>query len=204
MTDVAVRLLSLINQLDFATRRVLVEFEEDESGVVGYLNRIGFFESLSSNVTVLPKRPMFSAAALYRRRNPSLVEIERIDRNRRDSTLLNRLTMAISRACNQRPDVEELKGAAWTILAELIDNVFSHSQTRLDGFAALQVYPKGNCLKVDVSHTRKTFCERAIRYRSSVSILGAPAAGDFPSIARTTAEVSNLYCIFVIGLKVPL
>jgi len=151
MTDAAVRLLSLINQLDLATRRVLVEFEEDESGVVGYLNRIGFFESLSSNVTVLPKRPMFSAAARYRGRNPSLVEIERIDRNRRDSTLLNRLTMAISRACNQRPDVEELKGAAWTILAELIDNVFSHSQTRLDGFAALQVYPKGNCLKVDVS-----------------------------------------------------
>jgi hypothetical protein len=59
--------------------------------------------------------------------------------------------MAISRACNQRPDVEELQGAAWTILAELIDNVFSHSQTPLDGFAALQVYPKRNCLKVDVS-----------------------------------------------------
>jgi hypothetical protein len=47
--------------------------------------------------------------------------------------------------------VHELEGAAWTILAELIDNVFDHSETKLDGFAALQVYPKGTCLKVAVS-----------------------------------------------------
>ena len=151
MTDAAVRLLSLMNQLDHSTRRVLVEFDEDESGVLGYLNRIGFFESLSPEVEVLPKRPIFSAAARYRGRNPSLVEIERIDRKRRDSTLQNRLTMAITRACTQRSDIQELQGAAWTILAELIDNVFSHSKTPLDGFAALQVYPKGNCLKVAVS-----------------------------------------------------
>ena len=47
--------------------------------------------------------------------------------------------------------MDELEGAAWTILAELIDNVFAHSETQLDGFAALQVYPKGNYLKVAVS-----------------------------------------------------
>lgn len=151
MTDAAVRLLSLFNQLDHATRRVVVEFEEDESGVLGYLGRAGFFESLSPSVEVLPRRPMFSAARRYRGRNPGLVEIERIDRNCRDSSLLNRLTAAITRACSRRSDATELQGAAWTILAELIDNVFSHSQTPLDGFAALQVYRRGNCLKVAVS-----------------------------------------------------
>src|SRR5258708_7428780 len=87
MTDAGVRLLSLMNQLDHSTRRVLVEFHDDESGVLGYLNRIGFVESLSPDVEVLPKRPIFSVAARYRGRNPSLVEIERIDRKRRDSTL---------------------------------------------------------------------------------------------------------------------
>jgi hypothetical protein len=150
MTDAAVRLLSLLNQLDCSTKRVLVDFEESEDGVAGYLNRIGFFDSLSANVEVRPRRPA-TFSARYRGRNPSLVEIERIDRQRRDSTLLKKLTTAISRACTQRHDVRELEGAAWTIFAELIDNVFSHSQTPLDGFAALQVYKGGNCLKVAVS-----------------------------------------------------
>lgn len=157
MTDAAVRLLSLFNQLDHTTRRVVVEFEEDETGVLGYLGRAGFFESLSPNVEVLPGRPRSFAAK--RARNPGLVEIERIDRNRREGTLQNRLTTAITRACSKRPDIDELQGAAWTILAELIDNVFSHSQTPLDGFAGLQVYKRGNCLKVAVSDSGKGLLE---------------------------------------------
>lgn len=150
MTDAAVRLLSLFNQLDCATRRVIVEFEEGEEGVLGYLSRVAFFEWLSPNVAVRPDRPQ-SSAARYRGRNPGLVEIERIDRTSRDQNLVSRLTAAIARACSQRKDVKILEGAAWTILAELIDNVFSHSRTPLDGFAALQVYHRGNCLKVAVS-----------------------------------------------------
>jgi hypothetical protein len=151
MTDAAVRLLSFFNQLDCATRRVIVNFEESEDGVLPYLNRIGFFEALAPSVVILPQRPSDSAAVRYHGRNPSLVEIARIDRNQRDESLPSRLSAAITHACSKRPDVQELEGAAWTILAELIDNVFSHSQTPLDGFAALQVYPKGNCLKVAVS-----------------------------------------------------
>lgn len=150
MTEAAVRLLSLLNQLDHATRRVFINFEENED-VLGYLNRIGFFEVLSPNVVVLPKRPKTWTVRRYRGRNPNLVEIQRIDRNHRDRELPKRLTEAIGHACENRPDVDELEGAAWTILAELIDNVFAHSETQLDGFAALQVYPKGNCLKVAVS-----------------------------------------------------
>lgn len=151
MTDAAVRLLSLLNQLDFATRRVTVEFEESETGVLHYLERIGFFQSLSPNVIVLPRRPTGYTAVRYRGRNRGLVEIERIDRNQKDEHLPHRLTTAITEACRNRSDVKDLEGAAWMVLAELIDNVFEHSQTRLDGFAALQVYPKSNCLKVAVS-----------------------------------------------------
>ena len=151
MTDASVRLLSLCNQLDYCLKRVILEFEEGETGVAGYLNRIGFFDCLAPRVEVLPRRPTPGVSRRYKGRNPGVVEIERIDRNCRDGSVLSRLTDAISTACLGRGDVAELTGSTWTIFAELIDNVFSHSQTPLDGFAALQVYRGGNCLKVTVS-----------------------------------------------------
>lgn len=151
MTDAIVRLLCLFNQLDHCTRRVILDFESEHSGLLGYLNRIGFFDHLSPPVEVLPARPEVSGAVLHSGKNRGLVEIARIDKNARDGRLLERLTGGIESACLSRSDVSALVGAAWTIFAELIDNVFSHSQTPIDGFAALQVYKRGNCLKVAVS-----------------------------------------------------
>jgi hypothetical protein len=118
---------------------------------MGYLNRVGFFDHLSRSVEVLPSRPSFSGAKLYRGSNAELVEIARINKDHRDDTLLSRLIDALSGACGTRSDAGDLKGAAWTIFAELIDNVFSHSATPLDGYAALQVYTRGGKLKVAVS-----------------------------------------------------
>jgi hypothetical protein len=151
MTDAIVRLLSLFNQLDHCTRRVILDFESEDSDLLGYLNRIGFFDHLSPQIEVLPGRPDLSGAMLHGGRNRRVVEIERIDKDSRDGNLLHRLTGAIQSACSNRSDAPALVGAVWTIFAELIDNVFSHSQTPIDGFAALQVYKKGNCLKVAVS-----------------------------------------------------
>ena len=151
MIDSAVRLLSLLNQLDNCTRRAVLEFDEGEAGVMGYLDRMGFFDCLSPNVGVHPYRPAVSAADAYRGRNPGLVEIAAIGTQVRDQELPNRLTSVLVEACSDRQDVEALGGAAWLIFAELVDNIYSHSQTRLDGFAALQVYPRGNGLKVAVS-----------------------------------------------------
>lgn len=88
---------------------------------------------------------------MYGGTNASLVEIARINRDDRDETLLSRLTSALMQACGQRSDASELEEAAWTIFAELIDNIFSHSQTPLDGYAALQLYSGGNKLQVAVS-----------------------------------------------------
>lgn len=151
MIDAAVRLLSLFNQLDHCTRRVCLDFEEGEIGAMGYLNRMGFFDYLSPHIEVRPARPISSGAELYRGTNDSLVEIARINREMRDDSLLSRLTGALMRSCGTRSDANELEGAAWTIFAELIDNIFSHSETQLDGYAALQVYRRGNGLKVAVS-----------------------------------------------------
>ena len=59
MIDAAIRLLSLVNQLAFATRRVRLHFEEGETGTMGYLNRIGFFDYLDPSIDVTPARPAY-------------------------------------------------------------------------------------------------------------------------------------------------
>jgi hypothetical protein len=151
MVDAAIRLLSLANQLIASTRRVHLNFEEGETGTMGYLNRMGFFDHLHQDVGTFPARPAYSGAVLHRGSNSMLVEIARINKDGRDDELPTRLTEVIGHACSGREDVEELKGAAWTIFAELIDNIFSHSATQLDGYAALQVYSGGNRLSVAVS-----------------------------------------------------
>src|ERR1700722_4822436 len=136
MVDAAVRLLSLANQLASTMRRVRLQFDEGESGTMGYLNRMGFFDQLAREVEVLPNRPMLSRAALHRGGNVRLVEIARINKDFRDDSLPTRLTEALLGGAGRSQPRAELGGAAWTIFAELIDNVFSHSSTRLDGYAA--------------------------------------------------------------------
>lgn len=151
MVDAAIRLLSLVNQLRSSARRVRLDFEEGASGTMGYLNRMGFFDHLDRDVEVLPQWPLYSAAELHRGGNRTLVEIARINKDARDTELPTRLTNALMQSCGDRADAEALEGAAWLIFSELIDNIFSHSRTRVDGYAALQVYSGGNRLSVAVS-----------------------------------------------------
>lgn len=151
MIDAAIRMLSLFNQLDCCCKRVRLDFEEGELGVMGYLDRMGFFDHLSSNVIVQPERPFISGAEIYGGKNKTLVEIARINPDDRDENLPSTLTEALMSSCGHRQDAKELEGAAWTIFAELIDNIFSHSDTKLDGYAALQSYKGGNSLNVAVS-----------------------------------------------------
>ena len=133
MIDASIRLLSLANQLALTGRRVRIDFVEGTDGTMGYLDRVGFFDHLAGDVEVSPTRPRYSAAEIYRGNNTGVVEIARINRAERDRTLPTRLTNALLASCAARSDASELEGAAWTIFAELIDNIFSHSQTPLDG-----------------------------------------------------------------------
>jgi hypothetical protein len=151
MIDSAIRLLSLANQLVSTTRRTRLQFEEGEVGTMGYLNRMGFFDCLDPRVNIEPERPFISGAALHRGGNRMLVEITRINKDVRDDELPTRLSDAVEKACASRADVKELGGAVWTIFAELIQNIFDHSDTQLDGYAALQVYQGGNKVSVSVS-----------------------------------------------------
>lgn len=151
MVDAALRLLSLANQLAHPSRRVRLDFEEKETGTMGYLNRMGFFDNLRAEVEVIPERPAVSMAALLHGSNKMLVEIARINKDERDTELPRRLEKVVAHACRNRNDVKELAGASYLIFAELTENIFVHSSTQLDGYAALQVYAGGNRLSVAVS-----------------------------------------------------
>jgi hypothetical protein len=190
MTDTTVRLLSMCNQLDYCVKRVILDFEDGERGVAGYLNRIGFFDCLAPHIEVLPGRPATWASKIFRGQNRGVVEIERIDRNHRDQTVLDRLSDAILVACAGRKDVKDLTDSAWMIFAELIDNVFSHSETPLDGFAALQVYKGGNCLKVTVSDSG----------RGMLETLRPALAADAPQLAKLP-DIELLVEVFRQGLS---
>lgn len=151
MIDVIIRLLSFCNQAVACTKRVRLEFA-DGGSAMGYLNRIGFFDHLAPAVEVSPRRPLFSGATIHRGGNRGLVEIEHFSRtNEVDQQLVPRLVAAVERGCSARADVSAIGDAMFSIFGELVKNVFDHSQTNLDAYAALQTYPQGNRLTVAVS-----------------------------------------------------
>lgn len=151
MIDVAIRLLSLCNQLAACSKRVRLDFAL-LGDLRGYLSRMGFFDHLSGHVDVLPNRPVISGANLHRGGNQGLVEIERFNRKDGvDQALVGRLAQTVQRGCAGRSDVTAIHSAVFSIFGELIHNVFDHSQSTLDAYAAVQTYRGGNRVTVAVS-----------------------------------------------------
>ena len=155
MVDAAVRLLSLANQLASEGMPVTMVFEDEPNGAMSYLNRANFFSLLSEKVRILPVRPDPSYTRLFYGNSRNLVEFEpvsptyseRID----DPPIPTRLADALTTVMEGYPDLAAFRGATYLIFGELINNIRDHSQTRLDGFAALQVYDKGKKVQVVVS-----------------------------------------------------
>ena len=148
--DTILSLLTLANQYAAAGIDVQLDFGQHDSKPFGFMDRLGFFDFISDQVTVLPARPLYSRASIYRGNSHGTVEIAPIRFGEPDLDLPRRLTSALEAACAARADVRKLGDAAWTILSELIGNVHLHSGTRLDGFASLQVYPGGKVVRVAV------------------------------------------------------
>ncbi len=190
MIGTAVRMLSLANQLDHCGKRVCLQFEEGEEGAMGYLDRMGFFDHLADGVEVHPGRPTLSGARIHGGKNRNLVEIEPITKDQRDESLPTRLTDALMESCYDRSDADELQGAAWTIFAELIDNVFSHSETPLNGYAASQLYPGGKSLKVAVSDSGLGIMET----------LRPSLHAEFPNLVGLT-DIQLLFEVFSQGVS---
>lgn len=70
-----IRFLSIVNQLALSGANVEIVFEDGGTGVMGYLNRMGFFECLAPAIKVSPNRPEISARVVYGGSNSGLIEI---------------------------------------------------------------------------------------------------------------------------------
>lgn len=172
MVDAGVRLLSLANQLDSRQKAVTLDFADGILGTMGYLNRMGFFDSLLPGVVVAPARPPFGADG-SRGQSSVLVEIASISPTSRgrDHDLPGRLAETLEENVPQRPGTKALGQAAFTVFAELIDNIHNHSRTPLPGCVALQVYRRGGRVKVVVSDSGVGILETLRPVISAVSPL---------------------------------
>lgn len=155
LTDASTQLLSLLNQLAGSGRELTLRFDDGYGGVMGYLHRLGFFDFLHSSVRCIPSRPTSSAIALWGGNCANLVELKRICPRNRDKSTPSALADALETACEDRSDCSKLGMAAYTVFGELIDNIYEHSDTEVDGYAALQVYRGGHNVLVAVSDSGK-------------------------------------------------
>ncbi len=151
MVDAGVRLLCLVNQLDSVGQEVTLEFDEGKTGTMGYLDRMGFFDFVNPGIEVIPERPRISGSSIYRGQSTSLVEFARITPSSPSDGLPGRLADTLEGSVAAGSRARDLGRAAFTVFAELIDNIYQHSATQLDGYAALQVYREGGRAKVAVS-----------------------------------------------------
>jgi hypothetical protein len=154
MIGTAVRILALADQLVTSRRKVTLDFAGPWNPALGYLHRAGFFTKLDRRVKVLPERPDAESAAQYQGRSGNLVEFRTIPPGKRAAIrdlpdeLADRLEAIIEA---QGRDPGGMGQDVYTLFAELIDNIFDHSQTQLAGTAALQFYPRGSQIQVAVS-----------------------------------------------------
>lgn len=151
MVDAAVRLLSLVNQLEDGLSSVRLVFEGDYNPAMGYLDRIGFFKHLSPRVAVEPEPPTNSGVDRHRGANIDLVEIHAIHRTGSSPDLPTRLSRSLAASYSLPSLARSLEFSTFTVFAELLDNIRVHSETTLPGFVALQSYRNGGRVKVVVS-----------------------------------------------------
>lgn len=130
----AARIMALTNQLNLKGKNVTLNFGGCPKAM-GYLNRLGFFDYVHSDIEILPARPKTSKAKKYKGNSKNLVEIGDIDLHAFNEELPKELTTAFTHHAG-----EEYYMAAFTVFSELIGNVEEHSETPIPGFAALQLY----------------------------------------------------------------
>lgn len=128
------RLLALSNQLEHHGIDVTIDMA-DCGNTRHFLNRAGFFDLLSSGVKVLPKRPKSSTAKVFKGTCDSLVEFGSICPKSKNKELIVSLHSSfLDKSCDDYYTV------ALTVFSEFIGNVSEHSDSQIEGFAALQIY----------------------------------------------------------------
>ncbi|MCR9261204.1 MAG: ATP-binding protein [Pseudomonadaceae bacterium] len=134
LLDAAARFLALCNQLADDGKATIIDFSECKT-TMHYFDRIGFFDHLDERVTVMPNRPNVSKAATYKGNSDAVVEFGSVDPSSGNKELINQLTDRFVQQSDER-----FEAAASTVFGEFIRNVKDHSESKLEGFAALQKY----------------------------------------------------------------
>ncbi|HXG28619.1 MAG TPA: hypothetical protein VNJ47_07215 [Nevskiales bacterium] len=179
MVDAGIRLLSYVNQLADSGRAVALNFSSTRSNAYTYLNRLGFFDHLNPGIDVIPQRPSISGAKKYGGSSVALVEIAPIKYQPGgaiDRSLPGRLADSVAHwAEHQQAGAgDRIHTTIFTAFAELVDNIYQHSETRLDGFAALQTYAQSNSVMVAVSDSG----------RGVLNTLRPALMSEFPTLVR--------------------
>lgn len=159
MIDASVRLLSLVNQLDFLGKKVTLHILDKINDTMKYLCMIRFFDFLNEGIEVLPFRPPCSTESSPFDTSFGLVMIERIKLCQRDKTLPSILSAIFALHSANSRALGNIGNVAYTLFAELIDNVYRHSSSKIDAIAALQVNPHNSTAKVVVSDSGEGILE---------------------------------------------
>jgi len=147
-------LLSFLNQLAEVDGGVLhLEFETPD-GLFGYLDRNGFLQLLSPRISTTPRRPRVSSAEVFRGRTQGLVEIvpllPGVSGQERTGIVRRLVRGLIDFYPSGAEHTRRLRNHVFTVLGELVDNVFSHSGTELPGYVSLQAYDKQRRPRVQI------------------------------------------------------
>ncbi len=134
LLEATARILALIHQLIEIKKSVILDFSSAIS-VLNYLNRNGFMKLLPSEVTILPCKPNPEKAEEYKGKNDNVMEFDLIDPMLPDESIPPRLKEIFVKHSN-----DTYSSPAFTVIAELFNNVYDHSETVMPGFAALQKY----------------------------------------------------------------
>jgi hypothetical protein len=134
LLEALARLLALCNQLTARGKTTTIDFSSCRK-IIGYFNRVGFFDQLDNSVDVRPYRPKNSKAKAFAGNNSSVVELRSIDPVAPDRKIPGNLKDSFETCAGK-----SYSSAAFTILSELFGNVQEHSGSTTTGFAALQAY----------------------------------------------------------------
>lgn len=136
-----IRLLSVVNQLSDMGVKVTLNFSGLTNGLLGYCETIGFFQNLSDDVVIKSAKDIQKTKRTKSSGN-SYISINKISGDVFDRELPDKLATKITQKV---PNISEslrseLHIQFYTLFGELTKNVCQHSQTELNGFAALQIY----------------------------------------------------------------
>lgn len=134
LLEAASRFLALCNQLIMIGKTVTVDFSACKA-TLHYFDRIGFCDLLDQDIEILPSRPKSSKAKSYKGNSNNLTEFDAINPISPDHQIPRDLQKTfISHAG------EAYSTLALTVLSEPFNNVHDHSNSPINGFAALQLY----------------------------------------------------------------